>query len=95
MLQKQLTHFVVIVRITTKGVYEMMFTRTFELFLIAASVVTVLAIAGFAVFCRYRAKSFAHTGRLTDVQIWATRADISWVIAVLFAVIASFAGYNS
>lgn len=61
----------------------MMFTTTFEIFLIVACAVTVLAIAGFAVFCRNRAKSFAHTGRLTDVQTWATRSDISWVFAIL------------
>lgn len=71
----------------------MMLTRTFQLFLIALCAVAVLAIIGFAVFCRYRAKSFVNTGRLTDVQIWATRSDVSWVLAVIFAVITA-AAYN-
>ena len=72
----------------------MMFTTTFQLFVIAACIVTILAIAGFAVFCRYRAKSFVNTGRMTDVQIWATRSDVSWVIAFIFVIVISFTASN-
>ena len=68
----------------------MMFTRTFELFLIAACAVTALGIIGFAVFCSSKAKAFANTGRLTDVHTWAIRSHISWVIAVIFATAAIY-----
>ncbi len=66
-----------------------MFTQTFQLIIIFSTATIILLLAAYAVYCRNRAKAFAHTGRLTDVEIWSMKSTLSWIatfILVLGAV---------
>ncbi|WP_158223473.1 MULTISPECIES: hypothetical protein [unclassified Mucilaginibacter] len=41
----------------------------------------------FAVYCRQRAKAFMGTGRITDIESWAMRSNISLVFCAVLTTI--------
>ena len=69
-----------------------MFTQSFQLVLIFSAATIIIMLAVYATYCRKRARAFATTGRLTDVEIWAMKSTISWIatFVLTFASIVPF-----
>lgn len=69
-----------------------MFTHSFKLILIFSTAAIVVLLAAYAVYCQSKARSFANTGRLTDVQDWSMRATLSWIatFVISFAAVTPF-----
>jgi hypothetical protein len=62
-----------------------MFTRDFQLILILFSAVVIVLLGVYAAYCRKRAKASAGAGRLTDVEVWAMKANLIWITTFVLA----------
>ncbi|MFA6247875.1 MAG: hypothetical protein WC615_13140 [Mucilaginibacter sp.] len=62
-----------------------MFTKDFQLMLIFSSIAIIVLLGVYAIYCRQRAKSFVNTGRVTDIQIWATKSAVIWMVTFVLA----------
>jgi hypothetical protein len=62
-----------------------MFTHDFQLIVIFFSTAVIVLLGGYAAYCSRRAKSYLRTGRLTDIQIWATKSTIMWIVTFVLA----------
>nr|WP_067059499.1 hypothetical protein [Mucilaginibacter sp. L294] len=62
-----------------------MFTHNFQLILIFFSIIAIVFLGVYAVYCRRRAKSFVGTGRLTDIESWAIKSTIMWIATFMLA----------
>lgn len=66
-----------------------MFTREFQLILIVFSVTVIVFLGVYAAYCRRKANSFVGTGRVTDIQEWATKSTIMWIVTFVLAFLAT------
>lgn len=71
-----------------------MISATLQLFLMGFCVVVILSTMAFAMYCRQRSKAFIGTGRITDIEAWALRANLSWVFCAVITTIL-FAAYTA
>ncbi|OJW13817.1 MAG: hypothetical protein C0154_11140 [Mucilaginibacter sp.] len=64
-----------------------MLSTTFQVFLIVLGALIMFSTIAFAVYCRQRAKAFMGTGRITDIESWAMRSNISLVFCAVLTTI--------
>lgn len=62
-----------------------MFTHDFQLIVLFFSATVIVLLGVYAAYCRRRAKSYLRTGRLTDIQIWATKSTVMWIVTFVLA----------
>jgi hypothetical protein len=66
-----------------------MFTREFQLILIFFSITVIVLLGVYAAYCRRRANSFVGTGRITDIENWALKSTIMWIVTFMLALVMS------
>ncbi|MFD0793519.1 hypothetical protein ACFQZX_07805 [Mucilaginibacter litoreus] len=65
----------------------MLLTKTFQTILLCSFIFIALSVMTYAMYCKYRSKSFLGSGRITDIQTWAIKANVSWAISVVLTVV--------